>query len=303
MTLHGILPLFKPKGFTSHDMVAFVRKKTKQKKVGHTGTLDPEVEGVLPLCLGQATRVAEYLQGMPKQYRVSLCLGRSTDTEDQTGTILEEKQVKEPLDLVRVKQVLQSLIGEIEQTPPMYSAVKWKGRRLYELAREGKVVERPSRKVTIYDLQFIGMEKGDFPLISFDVLCSKGTYVRTLCVEIGKRLGFPAHMASLIRIKSGPFSLDDCYTVDEINSLNIDDWKDILIPIGEGLGQMSSLIVADEDVHKVFNGWMLEAEDKRLGQDGQLVRVYSESGLFLAIYRQIAQAVFKPEKVFREVEI
>lgn len=302
MTFHGVLPLYKPKGFTSHDMVAFIRKKTGQKKVGHTGTLDPEVEGVLPLCLGQATRVVEYLQDMPKKYRASLCLGRATDTEDQTGVVIEEKKVTKYIDIIQVEEVLKSLIGVLEQIPPMYSAVKWKGRRLYELAREGKVVERPKRRVVIYDIQLIDVEQKEFPHIIFEVLCSKGTYIRTLCVEIGKRLGYPAHMNSLIRTKSGPFSLEDCYTVEEIHSWNQEDLKRNLIPIGESLGKMPSLIVSDEDCHKVFDGWMLEGDEKVVGNEGQLVRVYSESGLFLAIYRQVTQSVYKPEKVFREVE-
>jgi len=302
MTFNGILPLFKPKGFTSHDMVAFVRKKTGQKKAGHTGTLDPEVEGVLPVCLGQATRVAEYLQDLPKQYRAWLRLGQSTDTEDGTGTVLEERKVQGEIDPSLVKRVLESLVGDLEQIPPMYSAVKWKGRRLYELAREGKVVERPSRTVTIYNCHLLGMEGGEYPLISFDVLCSKGTYVRTLCVEIGKRLGYPAHMASLIRTKSGPFSVEDCYTVDELDSLPKEAWKEILVPIGEGLGHLPTLVIPDEDLNKVFDGWMIEGRSELPSRDGQLVRVYSESGRFLALYSQATPTVFKPEKVFREVE-
>lgn len=203
MTLEGILPVWKPAGFTSHDVVAKARGILGIKRIGHTGTLDPQVTGVLPLCIGRATRMVEYIQDLPKEYEAFLRIGLSTDTEDMTGTVLEEvSQVT--LDEMKVREVLHSFVGEIEQVPPMFSAVKIDGKRLYELAREGKEVERKSRKVTIHKLEILHMDLHQkHPEIQFRVSCSKGTYIRTLCVDIGKALGYPAVMKSLIRTSTG----------------------------------------------------------------------------------------------------
>jgi tRNA pseudouridine55 synthase len=294
---HGVLPILKPKGCTSHDVVNQIRRLTKIKKVGHTGTLDPEVEGVLPICLGQATRIAEYIQDMPKSYRGSLRLGIATDTEDHTGQVIEQKTVP-PISPERIEQVFHQFHGQIEQVPPMYSAVKVGGKRLYELARSGKTVERKSRTVTIYSLSLIRVEKGEFPVIHFDVTCSKGTYVRTLCVQIGQALGLPAHMNSLVRTKSGPFHLEDCYTLDELKTV---DWEEVLIPIDEVLGLYPVCFVSDEMQSRVWEGWTLETDE--ISTQGSLYRVYSESGRFLALYRQQPSThLLKPEKVFRDVE-
>jgi tRNA pseudouridine55 synthase len=302
VALHGILPVLKPKGWTSHDVVAFVRRLSKQKKVGHTGTLDPEVEGVLPLCLGKATRVAEYLQERPKRYRGSLVLGISTDTEDQTGQVLEKKAVS-GVSREQVEEVFRRLVGEIVQTPPMYSAVKVGGKKLYELARAGKEVERPVRRVTVYKLMLVDMVPGEFPEIHFDVLCSKGTYIRTLCVDIGKALGFPAHMNRLVRTQSGPVSLEDCLTLSEVEALaRSGDWSRGIMPMDACLGHLPAVVVAEEETGRVLDGMSLVADACDLFRVGQIVRVYSESGTFLALCRMDSNGVFKPEKVFRDVE-
>lgn len=193
----GVLPVYKPAGFTSHDVVAKMRGILKMKRIGHTGTLDPQVTGVLPLCLGRATRVVEYLQELPKEYEATLRLGIATDTEDITGEITDQVDQVE-VSSEDVKQVLEQFVGKISQVPPMYSAVKVDGKRLYELARQGKTVERKSREVTIHELELTGLTiKEGYPEISFRVLCSKGTYIRTLCVDIGKTLGYPSTMVEL----------------------------------------------------------------------------------------------------------
>ena len=203
MTLEGILPVWKPAGFTSHDVVAKVRGILSIKRIGHTGTLDPQVTGVLPLCIGRATRMVEYIQELPKEYEAVLRIGLSTDTEDMTGTVLEEVS-HVSLEEDQVREVLESFIGEIEQIPPMFSAVKIDGKRLYELAREGKEVERKSRKATIFELEILELNLDQkHPEIRFRAMCSKGTYIRTLCVDIGKALGYPAVMVSLIRTSTG----------------------------------------------------------------------------------------------------
>ncbi len=304
MKCHGILPVRKPKGYTSHDIVSIVRRLTKQKKAGHTGTLDPEVEGVLPVCLGHATRIVEYLQDLPKRYRGILKLGISTETEDQTGKIVEQAEHVAPIGADQAEAVFSSFEGTLEQVPPMYSAVKIGGRRLYELAREGIEIDRPSRTVHIFELKLQGIKEGAYPEIAFEVLCSKGTYIRTLCVDIGKKLGYPAHMASLVRTQSGPFHLEDCFTLDELEQISGQStWQNYLTRLDEGISFMPSLTVDNEDVQKVYDGWKIQipASDKKF-MENQLVRVYTCSGVFCAVYRIISDDLAKPEKVFRDVE-
>lgn len=300
MTLHGILPVHKPKGLTSHDVVARIRRIAGQKRVGHTGTLDPEVDGVLPICLGQATRIVDFLQARPKRYTGTMKLGIATDTEDQTGNVTARSSVHE-MTPDKIESAFSSLLGVIEQIPPMYSAVKIKGKRLYELARNGQTVERPARKVEIYHLHLIGFKQAEHPLIMFDVCCSKGTYVRTLCVDIGKKLGYPAHMYSLTRIESGPFHLADCYSLDELEeAANEGRLAELLVAIDESLHFLPSLIVDDDDGRRVLDGVPLEFTDSmKLTQP--FVRVYTEQGKFCAIYR-LNKTLAVPEKVFREVE-
>lgn len=299
--IHGVLPVLKPKGYTSFDVVSKLRRLLKQKRIGHTGTLDPEVEGVLPICIGQATRIVEYLQEMEKCYRGALQLGIATDTEDQTGKVLEETKVDKHFQEEEIQQAMHEMVGEIEQIPPMYSAVKVKGQRLYELARKGEVVERKARKVRIYDFRFLSLKHDPFPVIHFEVTCSKGTYVRTLCVDLGKKLGYPAHMVELLRTKSGPFSLADCVTLEELEQLETQEqWQKILVPIGDALSHFPSVIVSEEEAAQVLNGISLQVEIPMPANN--LVRVYSSSGRFLALYKGKKDGILAPEKVFRDVE-
>ena len=218
----GILPIYKQRGITSHDVVFKARKILKMKKIGHAGTLDPEVDGVLLLLLGGATKVSDYAMDLGKSYRAEVCLGIKTTTEDLTGEILEECNVSD-IDINKIKDVLQTLIGEIEQTPPIYSAVKVKGKKLYEYARAGKFdVEIPSRKVNIYDVEFI--EGSDYYrdnkfYFSINISCGKGTYVRTIATDIGKKLNLPSTMSKLTRTRSGKIELDNCLTLSEVEQL------------------------------------------------------------------------------------
>ena len=218
----GILPIYKQRGITSHDVVFKARKILKMKKIGHAGTLDPEVDGVLLLLLGGATKVSDYAMDLGKSYRAEVCLGIKTTTEDLTGEVLEESNIDD-IDIDKIKDILQTLIGEIEQTPPIYSAVKVKGKKLYEYARAGKFdVEVPSRKVNIYDVEFI--EGSDYYrdnkfYFSINISCGKGTYVRTIATDIGKKLNLPSTMSKLTRTRSGKIELDNCLTLSEVEQL------------------------------------------------------------------------------------
>ena len=183
--IHGIINVYKEKGFTSHDVVAKLRGIVGQKKIGHTGTLDPDATGVLPVCLGKATKLCDLLTDKNKTYEAVLLLGKTTDTQDITGEVLEEKST-EALTEEKVREAIEGFIGDYEQIPPMYSALKVNGKKLYELAREGKVIERKARPVKILDIQILEI---DLPKVRMEVSCSKGTYIRTLCHDIGDKLG------------------------------------------------------------------------------------------------------------------
>ena len=215
----GILPIYKERGMTSHDVVFKARKILQMKKIGHSGTLDPEVDGVLLLLLGGATKVSDYAMDLGKSYRAEVCLGVKTTTEDLTGEILEEKVV-EDIEISEIRAILQTMIGEIEQTPPIYSAVKVKGKKLYEYARRGQFdIEIPSRKVNIYNIEFIDNSEyykdGRF-YFSIDINCGKGTYVRTIATTIGEKLNIPSTMSKLTRTSSGKITLDHCLKLADV---------------------------------------------------------------------------------------
>ena len=207
--INGILNIYKEKGYTSHDVVARLRRIAGQKKIGHTGTLDPDAEGVLPVCLGRATKVCDMLTDRDKTYEAVLLLGRTTDTQDISGTVLSECST-EDLEPEKVEECILGFAGEYDQIPPMYSALKVNGRKLYELAREGKTVERKSRRVVIRSIRILEME---LPRVRMEVTCSKGTYIRTLCQDIGERLGTGGCMESLLRTRVGRFQAGDAFLV------------------------------------------------------------------------------------------
>lgn len=301
--LNGVIPVHKDPGMTSHDVVARLRRILKTKQVGHTGTLDPEVSGVLPICVGQATRISEYIMEMPKEYRGQMVLGIATTTEDFTGETIETKQV-EKLSVADVQNGIHSFIGEIEQIPPMYSSVKIQGKRLYELAREGKVIERKPRKVTIYDLKLINVDLDKTnPTIDFQVTCSKGTYVRTLCVDIGKKLGYPAHMSKLIRTSSGAFKIDQSYTISEIETLmETNQIQTVVTPMAEALPYLEKIQLTNDEIHnKIYNGQRisLDSPAKKSG----LVKIVDNEGNLAALYEKSNNSIMlKPKKVFKPAE-
>ncbi|RSD27980.1 tRNA pseudouridine(55) synthase TruB [Mesobacillus subterraneus] len=302
--MEGILPLLKPAGMTSHDCVFKLKKLLRTKKVGHTGTLDPDVTGVLPICVGKATKIAEYITDAGKAYEGEVTLGFTTTTEDASGDKVEEMPVDRAITREEVEMVLRSLTGEIEQTPPMYSAVKVNGKKLYEYARQGIEVERPSRKVTIYDIELLDDRErfeGEQVSFKFRVSCSKGTYIRTLAVTIGEKLGYPAHMSSLVRIQSAGFSLEDCFTFEQLETMveegTIDD---ALQPLEAGISYLPKYRINDKVAEKVKNGARLMIPEDLKDISGPIA-VETEDGKALAIYRAHPEkaGMMKPDKVLR----
>ncbi|KAB2337555.1 tRNA pseudouridine(55) synthase TruB [Cytobacillus depressus] len=302
--MEGILPLLKPKGMTSHDCVFKLRKILKMKKIGHTGTLDPDVTGVLPICLGRATKVAEYITDAGKAYEGEVTIGFSTATEDSSGEIVEEKQVTSTFSRDQILDVLASLTGEITQTPPMYSAVKVNGKRLYEYARQGITVERPSRKVMIYSIELLDERdifSGSLIRFRFRVSCSKGTYIRTLAVMIGEKLGYPAHMSELVRIQSADFTLEDCLKFEEIEKrLQDGNLLEKIKPLESAISHLPKYTINDTVAEKVKNGAVLKIPGYLTNEDGPIA-VETENGVVLAIYAQHPEkpGLMKPVKVLR----
>ncbi|WP_054956119.1 tRNA pseudouridine(55) synthase TruB [Paenibacillus dakarensis] len=301
--LEGVLAVLKPAGWTSHDVVAKVRRLVKMKRIGHAGTLDPEVTGVLPLCLGRATRVVEYMQDLPKEYKAVLRLGLSTDTEDLTGNVIEAvDEVK--VTRAEAEETLRSFTGEISQVPPMYSAVKVDGKRLYELAREGKTVERKSRKVNVHEIEMTGFEEqGTYTDITFRVLCSKGTYIRTLCVDIGKKLGLPSTMAKLERTLSAGISSSKCLTLEEIEQFMADgSLHSRLIPVDEAISHLHAHTVTDEKRSAALQGQRLSAQVVSPPvKTSDCIRLYDSADKFLGIFRkQEESGAIAPVKVFSD---
>ena len=260
--MDGILPLWKEKGMTSFDCVYKVRKLLKTKKVGHSGTLDPEVDGVLPICIGKATKVVENLHEANKVYQGEITLGYSTETEDAHGKIVSSSPIEAPFSIEEIDKTMQQFIGEITQIPPMYSAVKVNGKRLYEYARAGEEVERPVRKATIYDFKRISEpvynEEMKTHSWKFEVSCSKGTYVRTLSVDLGKALGVEAHMSQLTRVKSGPFHTHDCITLEGLNELvQKDKAEEALKPVDLVFEDYPRMKLTEEEYIRFKNGALL----------------------------------------------
>lgn len=304
--VNGVLVVDKPAGMTSHDCVARIRRLYGTKKVGHTGTLDPDVTGVLPICLGQATRLVEYLQELPKRYDVVMRLGAATTTEDASGEVVEQQAVDAAaITPERVEELFRSFLGEIDQVPPMYSAVKVNGVRLYDLAREGTVIERQARKVTIYELTLREIQPGDGVVdVSFTCTCSKGTYMRTLSVDLGRVLGYPAHMKLLRRIKSGPFTEEEAIPLELLEKAAADreELSRKLVSIPQAMSFLPAYQVKPERVRAVRNG-LVTALPGVNAEEGSLICLFAGSEL-LGIHRVCrgdkglyakAEKVFPPE--------
>lgn len=295
---NGVLNIYKEKGFTSHDVVAKMRGILQQKKIGHTGTLDPDAVGVLPVCLGNATRLADMLTDRDKEYEAAMRLGVKTDTQDLSGTVLEEKPVA--VSEAEVETVIQSFAGGYEQVPPMYSALKVNGKRLYELAREGREVERRPRSVSLYRIEILSMQ---MPEVSIRVSCSKGTYIRTLCHDIGEKLGCGAAMSSLKRTKSGCFTLDTAITLSELERLRDEkNVEKVLIPVDAMFDELAQVHVPDIYIKAVQNGNLFSLHqimERRMFGPNEEVRVYDGTGRFYGIYTfDREEGVFKPRKMF-----
>ncbi|MBM7094220.1 tRNA pseudouridine(55) synthase TruB [Bacillus sp. H-16] len=301
MNPEGIVPLWKKRGKTSFDCVRDMQRLYGTKKVGHTGTLDPDVEGVLPICIGRATKLVEYMTAESKEYEGEATIGFSTTTEDSSGEKVEQKDVSETLIETDVDEVLERLNGRIEQTPPMYSAVKVKGKRLYEYARQGIEVERPSREVTIYKLERTSpvVQRDGLVTFRFRVKCSKGTYVRTLAVTMGELLGYPAHMSDLVRTASGAFTSDQCLTEEQLAELKqLNRLEESLYPFEHALKDWPKLTVDKETEAKVMNGAVIPLPKT---MDESRFTLYNQQGECLAIYKKHPnkEGMMKPEKMLK----
>lgn len=299
--INGIINVYKEAGFTSHDVVAKLRGILKQKKIGHTGTLDPEATGVLPVCLGNGTRLCDMLADKSKEYIAVMRLGVVTDTQDMSGQILQEKEVL--CSEEEVKNAILFFEGEYSQIPPMYSALKVNGKKLYELAREGKEIERQPRQVSINKIEILSM---DLPLVKFQVGCSKGTYIRTLCQDIGEKLGCGAAMHSLQRTRVGNFLLGDALTLEEIEALSKEgNISEKVIPVDFVFLKLPKAVVKKEFRKRIDNGNALltkhvtvvegTLQEKRETQ----CRVYNDEDVFCGVYEYHTEdRLWKPVKMF-----
>jgi len=296
--INGIINVYKEAGYTSHDVVARLRGILKQKKIGHTGTLDPDAVGVLPVCLGKGTKLCDILTDTDKTYEAVLKLGITTDTQDLSGTVLEIHEVCAAEKTV--VECIRSFVGEYMQIPPMFSALKVNGKKLYELAREGKEVERKARKVVFHEIQVLSIE---LPEVRIRVTCSKGTYIRTLCHDIGKKLGCGACMASLIRTKAGGFSIEGSKTLDEIEEVvKAGEISSVVHTVESMFRQYSSVVMSVDHDKRVYNGNIFENEHLQEGMgkvDDQLFRVFDSKGTFVGIYQyKVKRKAFTLVKMF-----
>lgn len=290
---------------TSHDVVARVRRLARQKRVGHAGTLDPAATGVLPVCLGQATRVAEYLSESGKAYRATIRFGVVTDTYDAEGSVVRETPVT--LTEAEIAAALPAFLGEQMQVPPAYSAIKRGGQPVYKLARAGEQVELEPRPVVIYALRVVSWAAPDLVL---DVECGKGTYIRSLAYDLGERLGPGAHLAALVRTRSGPFTLKQCVTLQGLERALADGtWRDALYAPDEALLERRAAILGAVSEARMRNGQLLrfgpetrpadgDGTDAREPREGELLRAYTTDGRFMGLLRwETAQGAWQPAKV------
>lgn len=296
--INGILNVYKEAGFTSHDVVAKLRGICRQKKIGHTGTLDPEAVGVLPVCLGSGTKLCDMLTDKSKEYEAVLLLGQVTDTQDVTGTVLEEHEVT--VDEEQAVEAIRSFVGAYEQIPPMYSALKVNGKRLYELARAGKEVERKGRPVEIHSIEILSVS---LPEITFRVACSKGTYIRTLCHDIGQKLGCGGTMKSLKRTRVGIFTIDGALKLSQLEELAAQGLlEEKVIPVEAMFTELPALTVKDAFARLIENGnafYPGQAEESVRTPDGRQVRVYDRKGRFYGIYAFSEEKErYQPVKMF-----
>ena len=275
--MDGIILINKPLNCTSHDVVNKVRKICHTKKVGHCGTLDPLASGVLVLCINKATKALQFITSEDKEYIATITLGKATDTYDLEGKITSEKEYQNDLTLKQVEETLKNFLGKQKQVPPIYSAIKVNGKKLYEYARNNEKVEIEPRDIEIYSLELLSFEKNE---IKIRTHCSKGTYIRSLCVDIASALGYPGVMSSLIRTKSGHFALEDCITLEDLEQN-----PNQCIPIEEAFKDFKSLMIEDEKI--VYHGKTISSF-----LEGQ-VAIKNKEGKILAIYEQVGKNTLK----------
>jgi len=295
--LSGILNVDKPPGMTSHDVVDEIRRLAGQRKVGHAGTLDPMATGVLLVCLGSATRVAEYLMQGCKRYRATIVLGTTTDTYDAEGTIVSSGGASDFLQ-PEIEAALTRFVGRSEQVPPMYSAVKHEGRPLYELARQGKTVERAPRAVEIDAIDLLDWAP---PALSIEITCSPGTYIRSLAHDLGQQLGSGAYLDTLVRLSSGRFTLEDATSLDRLaEAFEHGQEARYLLPLDEAFLDWPAAIVGTEAARRIAHGQAVNLEGSIGGETGEMMaRAYDPEGIFLAILSHDAESgQWRPKKVF-----
>jgi tRNA pseudouridine55 synthase len=295
--MDGVLNIYKHPGPTSHDIVDMARRALNMKKIGHAGTLDPLAEGVLLLCIGKATRLSDYLSELPKEYLAEITFGITTSTYDAEGEITSkcDKEVFEE----EVREVLKEFIGEIDQVPPPSSAIRYKGKRLYEYAREGIPVEPPSRRVTIYSFELLEFNKAERKGI-FRINCSKGTYIRALARDIGERIGTGAYLSKLRRTKVGPFSAEEAFPASELKRENISLIKEKIIPLVDALPHFPLFVVDHKQALRISSGASLSIK-RNLFPLGKYIRVVSPDRQLISIAKvevKEGQFYLKPEKVF-----
>ena len=308
--INGVINIYKERGFTSHDVVAKLRGILKQKKIGHTGTLDPDAEGVLPVCLGKGTRLCDMLTDHSKVYEAVLLLGQSTDTQDVSGTVLQEASVE--VSEEEVREAIMSFVGPYDQIPPMYSALKVNGQKLCDLARAGKEVERKARPVEIYEIQ---IEEIYLPRVRMTVSCSKGTYIRTLCHDIGEKLKCHGCMESLLRTRVGQFLLKDSLTLAQVEAYRDENRiTEIVMPVDQVFSDCPALKLTKEAAKLGYNGnpftstQALTENDQTVEKSsdisldgGKWFRVYDPEGVFIGVYAYDSKRdQFRPEKMFYE---
>ena len=292
--MDGVLNINKPSGVTSHDVVESVRKILHERRIGHTGTLDPLATGVLVLCVGKATRIAQYLEAGEKEYRAIMRLGVTTDTLDAEGLILETKSYSPP-GRQKIIDVMQGFIGPIMQRPPAYSAVKVAGVPSYKLAREGKAELLKPRPVTIYSIELTAFED---PMVSLTIRCSKGVYIRTLCAELGDALGMGAHITGLERTRSGRFSIDHAVTLDRLRTMmTAGSEEQVVTPIDEALAAFPSIPLGEAEAARVLHGNQISCPSSFANIVSDHVRLHSPAGRLLGLARIVA-GVLKPDLVF-----
>lgn len=306
--MDGILPLWKERGMTSHDCVFKLRKILGTKKIGHGGTLDPDVDGILPICLGKGTKLIQYLQTSGKTYQGEITLGYATTTEDKSGEKVSETPVREKISNQEIDEAMASMVGEITQIPPMYSAVRVNGKRLYEYAREGLEVERPTRHATISRFQRTSIpvyneEKG---LLSwkFEVDCGPGTYVRTLAVDTGQKLGYAAHMSDLTRTASGGFQAEQGLTLAQVSDLvAADDWE-FLLPIETAVTSFERFDLNWEQYEHNRNGGFFDIEKHQFKDPDKVIALFYQD-LLVSLYtrHQTKPQFLKPLRVLRSEKI